>query len=239
MTLEPIPLEQDDLPARAAYQASCDARGVKPNWGKNGYQAQAERWRTVAAAVAHPKEPPVPEKKPQKPKKAVWQYSPDLHDIAIPMSQAILVIASLLSVPKEEMDRFVGNVKHFQRNGFPKGLHTGRGSAAMLDRERLMQMAVCLTLHRAGMVPIPAMTATEAAWQEIGPELIKYLARENNERLVIAVDTNGLRSMTISVMNIDSAVRLLQGRSTRSITFHRLDILADRLARSVAKILAT
>lgn len=235
MTTEPIPFEQDDLPARAAYQASCDARGVKPNWGKNGYQAQAERWRTIAAAVAHPKEPPVPEKKPKKP---VWSYSPDLHDIAIPMSQAILVTATLLDVPEDEMDRFIGNVKNFQRNGFPKGLHTGRGSPAMLDRERLMQMAVCLTLHRAGMAPIPAMSATEAAWQEIGPELIKYLTGESYERLVMAVATDGLRSISISVVNIENAIRLLNGRRTRSITFHRLDILASRLIRSVAKILA-
>jgi hypothetical protein len=223
----------DDLPARAAYQASCDARGVKPNWGRNGYQAQAERWRAIAAAAADPTEPPVPERKP---KKALQTVSRDLHDVLVPMSQAISALARLLEIDDRDISRFTGNVKHFQRNGFPTGLHTGRGAPAVLDRDKLLQLAVCATLHRAGMMPIPAMAATSDAWHVVGPRMVECLTDEEPRPTFMALVANGMNDRAITVHDTDGMTALLQGDDVRWMTVHRLDVIATRLRDAVRAI---
>src|SRR3546814_6457454 len=68
---DPSP-DATDLPARAAYQAACDAKGIKPNWGNTGFQSKVEYWRSIAAAALNPVEPAAI----QKTKKMVKQPTP-------------------------------------------------------------------------------------------------------------------------------------------------------------------
>lgn len=229
------PVDQNDLPGRAAYQAFCETRGIRPNWGKNGYQANADRWRTIAAAAANPKEPPIP---PKKPKRPAASPSHDLHDIAMPMSQAILVLARLMEIPDSDLSRFAGNVKNLQRNGFPKGLHTKRGNPAKLDRDQLMQLVVCETLHRAGLMPIPAMAATQESWDAIRTALISTLTDEGNDpmAMVLVIETASTRN--VSVLSMDRVVDLIRTGNARSVALHRLDILAVRLKKAVNEVLS-
>lgn len=227
---------RNDIAARAAYQASCDARGVKPNWSDSGYQAQADRWRQIVAAAADPQPPRAREKMP---KKAVRVVASDLHDIAIPMSQAILVLARLFEIPDTDLSRFVGNVKHLQRNGFPKGLHTGRGSPAVLARDQLLQLAVGETLHRAGMMPIPAMAITEEAWELLLPEFNQILGSDISVPRLMAVMANGSVERTIRVIDVGEAMHLVERDDVLSVTLHRLDVLALRLKEAVALIAMT
>lgn len=219
---------KDDLPARAAYQAACDARGVRPNWGPSGYQSQAERWRAVAAAARSPEEPP--SLRPVQPERT--PIAEDLSDLRIPMSRAIAILVRVFDVGDADRSRFVGNVKHYQRNGFPHGMEVrGRGTAAMLGRTQLLQLAICETLHRAGVMPIQAMRMTMAAWSRIEPCLPSLLSTDGGPPVLLAtsIDRN---EESVDVVGIEAVEGIVAAGTVRSVSIHRLDIVV-RLVRTI------
>src|SRR3546814_10948233 len=100
---DPSP-DATDLPARAAYQAACDAKGIKPNWGNTGFQSKVEYWRSITAAAINPVEPAAI----QKPKKMVKQPTPltlDLSNIAIKWNECRSVFNAFLGLPEEDESR--------------------------------------------------------------------------------------------------------------------------------------
>lgn len=48
---------------------------------------------------------------------------------------------------------FQGRLKHYQKQGFPAGINTGRGRAATYNIEHALQMAVALEMNQVGLNP--------------------------------------------------------------------------------------
>lgn len=68
-------------------------------------------------------------------------------------SQVSLTLAEMHSVAPEKISAFQGRLKHYQKQGFPSGINTGRGRAATYYIHHILQLGIALELNQFGLNP--------------------------------------------------------------------------------------
>ena len=65
-------------------------------------------------------------------------------------------------VAPERFPAFVGRLKHYQRQGFPPGVNTGRGVAAVYHIDQFTKLGLAFELNQFGVSPERAVNLVEA-----------------------------------------------------------------------------
>lgn len=224
----------EDLPARAAYKASCDARGVRPTWGKSGFLSKIEFWRSIAAAAIDPTEPVQLRSRKAEP----VPVEQNLDNISLTWNQTVSILRHFLGIQKNEESAFSGRMKHFQRLGYPCG-NLGRGSKINLDRAKFLQIAFCSLLHHHGVPPLRSIAIVKTIWPILAPTTFEMLdgASEGADPAptILTVYPDEIRSSEalprVSLLPADIAITEFRSNMATSVQFIRIDIvLSDLLA---------
>ena len=73
--------------------------------------------------------------------------------VSLTYAQTLRLLASVHSVSDAKLVAFRGRLQHFQRLGFPPGVNTGRGRAAIYGPAELMNLLVAFEMLQLGMTP--------------------------------------------------------------------------------------
>jgi hypothetical protein len=228
-----------DLPARAAYQAACDAKGVKPNWGKTGFQSKVEYWRSIAAAAINPVEPTTVQK-PQKMLKQPTPLTSDLSNIAIKWNESRSVFNAFLGIPEEDESPFEGRMKHFQRLGFACEKR-GSGTPSILNRENFLKLAFGLLLHHDGMSPSRTIEIFDAIWEELHDalqQMLKGIAEEKPpEPMLLSIYGRDPRVANdwaqVTLKPAQDAIADFKSNDATNVQFLRVDVALSELLESL------
>ncbi|BEU99981.1 hypothetical protein [Novosphingobium olei] len=68
-------------------------------------------------------------------------------------AQVEQALADMHRVAPEKRSAFQGRLKHYQKQGFPPGINTGRGRAAVYYVRHAVQLAVALEMNQVGLNP--------------------------------------------------------------------------------------
>jgi hypothetical protein len=91
------------------------------------------------------------------------------------------LLASLHAVSDEHRIALRGRIKHFQRNGWPRGTNTGKGRPARYDFPSLLALAVAFELTQVGMTPDRIVEVLAENWSIVSTAANLVLARPDRD----------------------------------------------------------
>lgn len=92
------------------------------------------------------------------------------------------LLASLHAVSDEHRIALRGRIKHFQRNGWPKGTNTGKGKRARYDFPGLLALAVAFEFTQIGMPPDRIVEMLSENWSKVRTAASLVLTRKGSDR---------------------------------------------------------
>jgi len=128
------------------------------------------------------------------------------------------LLACLHAVSDEHRIALRGRIKHFQRNGWPKGTNTGKGKPARYDFPGLLALAVAFEFTQIGMPPDRIVEMLSENWSKVRTAASLVLTRKDSDRpenfVYLYCDPAALSSLSRPSLH-DRAVatfRFLMGR---------------------------
>ncbi len=92
------------------------------------------------------------------------------------------LLAGLHVVSDEHRIALRGRIKHFQRNGWPKGTNTGKGKPARYDFPGLLALAVAFEFTQIGMPPDRIVEMLSENWSKVRTAASLVLGRNDSDR---------------------------------------------------------
>lgn len=92
------------------------------------------------------------------------------------------LIATLHSVSGEHSIALRGRIKHFQRNGWPRGTNTGKGKPARYDFPSVLGLALAFEFTQVGMTPERVVEVLADNWSTVQVASNLVLAREDRDQ---------------------------------------------------------
>ena len=91
------------------------------------------------------------------------------------------LIASLHAVSDEHRIALRGRIKHFQRNGWPRGTNTGKGRPARYDFPSLLGLTIAVEFTQIGMTPERIVEVLAENWSSVTTAAHLVLARHDSD----------------------------------------------------------
>ncbi len=91
------------------------------------------------------------------------------------------LIAILHDVADEHRIALRGRIKHFQRNGWPRGTNTGKGKPACYDFPSLLGLTIAFEFTQIGISPDRVVEVLDGNWSKVTAAASLVLGRKDRD----------------------------------------------------------
>lgn len=121
-----------------------------------------------------------------------------LPDIQFQFAQVEQALAGMHRIATERRSAFQGRLKHYQKQGFPAGINTGRGRAATYYVSHAAQLSIALEMNQVGLIPERAIhlcTLHSSRIQGAISLAITHMMTDDRDPVLIAFDPIALSDL--------------------------------------------